>query len=400
MKRVLSILRSPRLAFALVLGFAAYGVLGTIVPQPLMGSAKVEAWVVEHPLAAALARPFGLFSAFTSPVFLAAAAMLVASLIACAWQRSVAGLRRMRGRQAPAGLSRAPALVAGSVPEADTDPLAAGDGVLAARRRTWGSLGSPLFHWSLALLVLVIAVGQLTRAEGFVSVPIDGRMLDAAASYVEESHGPLFRGHTGLEFGARDLETRTMIAGIDRGPSAVIGLYRDGVRIAEQRVYPNAPLRHGTLMIHPDTWGFAPLLRLETTSGAALAETRGFVASSLVTSSGAGPGGVTFSGPSFPTTFIDFDIPAERLGADGFPVLARALRVTMRRDGEATSAPVVLEEGQRAPVFGGAWLRFAKRGTAVRIIVTNDWSVPFIYALFVLACVALAVALLTPRNRP
>ncbi|HEX9092733.1 MAG TPA: cytochrome c biogenesis protein ResB, partial [Coriobacteriia bacterium] len=386
---------------------------GTLIPQMELDPARAAAWGAANPGLAPVVGVLGLFSAFSSPVFLAAIALLAVCTVSCAWARTAAARRILASARGPQpaleSLLKRSVEVAGPVDARGADDMLDGaearlkharlrverlDRSLRVSRGIWGAFGSPVFHWSLALLVIVIAAGQMTRAEGRLPVPVDGRVVDAAESYLGRiESGPLFGGHTGLTFAARDFQTKTVIEGIDRGQTAVIAIYRGDVLLAEGRVYPNSPLRYGPLLVHPDTWGYAPVLSIETTSGKALASAYGHIPSSSVTSDGAGPGLLDLSGPTLGRTIIEFGIPATGTDAEGATLLGDSLSVAFRRGDEPTSAPVLVPEGERVPLFDGVWLRFVKRGTYVSVAVANDWSVPFIYALFVIAAIGLTIAL-------
>jgi cytochrome c biogenesis protein ResB len=419
MKALVRFLRSPRLALGLALGIAAYSVVGTLIPQMDLDPAKATAWIAANPGLAGVAGVLGLFSAYTSPIFLAAVALLGVCTVSCAWARTRAAARILaRGRgpfpgiealEKRRGLSAGPARgssSAGTLSAAEATLRAEGlevarqGDVISAGRGTWGALGSPVFHWSLALLVVVIAMGQLTRAEGRVVLPIGERVVDAPDSYSGRIEaGPFFGGHTGLTLAARDFQTKTVVEGVDRGATALVELYRGTALLAETRVYSNSPLRYGSLLIHPDTWGYAPMFSIETTAGQELTTAYGHIPISDVTSRGAGPGVLDLSGGAIGRARIGFEIPA-RGSAAGQPVrLAPSLSVSVRRGDEATGAPALLAEGDRAPLYDGMWLRFVKRGTYVQVAVANDWSVLYIYALFALAAIGLSVGLFVrPRS--
>jgi cytochrome c biogenesis protein ResB len=411
-KSLVRFLRSPKLALGLGLGIAAYSILGTLVPQADLDPAKAAAWSSARPSLAGAARVLGLFSAYTSPVFLAAVALMGVCTVLCAWARTHAAARIIARTRGPfpsnEALAKRPGLSAGPVGRSSAaDTLAAaestlrGEGLKVARqgdvvsavRGTWGAIGSPLFHWSLALLVVVIALGQLTRAEGRVPLPIGERVVESPESYSGRIvQGPLFGGHTGLTLVARDLQETTVVDGVDRGPTAIVGLYRGSMVLAETRVYPNSPLRYGPLLAHPDTWGYAPLFSVETTAGEELTTAYGHIPISDVTSRGAGPGLLDLSGGAIGQARIGFEIPAQGATEGGAVRLSPSMSVSVRRGEEATSAPITLSEGDRMPLFDGMWLRFVKRGSYVQVAVANDWSVPYIYALFALAAIGLSIA--------
>lgn len=415
MKRLYRFLRSPKLAIALILGIGAYAVLGTVVPQPALGPEEVARWSTANPLAAAVAGPLGLFSAFTSPVFLAAVLLLGASTIACAISRTKAARSVARTGEVTesllGALKRRPTAATAdmSVSESETAfssiaRLLAEDGfsvkrgpnLLEATKFTWGAFGSPVFHWSLAALIVVCVAGVATRAEGTINIPVGGSVIDDVAAYAGSEHrGPLYPGHTGLELRAREFQTTTVIDGIDRAHSAVVEVYRGGAKIAERRVYPNSPLRTGRLLIHRTSeWGYAPRLEVVAPDGSVVAQTSAFIPVSTLTSAGAGPVDLDYNDATGTPYVLKVSIPAGGTDASGTRTLQKALLVEVTGAGGVAGPPVRIDEGASGELPGGASLRFVSRAQYINVSVADDWSVPFIYALFVLAALGLVVAVL------
>ena len=400
---------------------AAYSVLGTIFPQESLDPVKSAAWQSAHPWATAVARPLGMFSAFSSPIFLLLIALLAVSTAACAWSRTRVARRaagplpvtdHLRDRIAKkptviAGPLRASAGTAASHLQAAAAAFEeAGfrvsvDGDAASATRTlWGAWASPVFHWLLVALFVVIASGQLTRSEGRLRIPVGGSVVDAAENYQGGvDKGALYPGHSGLELRARDLQLATVVDDLDRGASAVIGLYRDGTRVVEHRVYPNAPLRYGSLLIHPGKWGYAPLLAVEDAAGNKAASDYSYIDQSAVTSDGIGPGAMSLAGGEVQGWEVGLTIPIASRDAKGVTVLAKSLRVTVSKPDGTVTAPVLIAEGERTEIAPGIWLRFVRRGMFVAVGVADDWSVPWIYALFIGASLALVFAVFFPPRR-
>lgn len=423
----LRFLRSPKLALGLVLGIAAYSVVGTMFPQTSGDPTKAAAWQAAHPVATVLGRPLGMFSAFGSPAFLAAVTLLAVSTAVCAWARTRAAARASARQPVTPGLREAlrcrPVVVAGPFSPDSRDAQLSGvddafsksgfstsvdGGIVSATRTLWGACASPVFHWALVLLFVFVAAGRLTRAEGRLPVPVGGSVIDATDSYVGPVYrGALYSGHSGLVLRARDLQMKTIVDGMDRGPSAVVGLYRatderagtHGAPIAQARVYPNSPLRYRSLLIHPGSWGYAPLFDVESSSGERVASAHAYIDQSAVASDTAGPGGLTLSGGQVDGWEVGVSIPIASRDAAGKPVLANAVRVTVTPPGKAASAPVILAQGGRTEVAPGVWLRFVDRGMFVGVNVADDWSVPWIYALLIGASIALAMAVFFPPRR-
>ena len=127
------------------------------------------------------------------------------------------------------------------------------DGLVVAASRPWAVFGSPVFHWALLLLIVVILGGRLTRAEGLMGVP-GGRFSDRwpPSRSACSTSGGLYRfsatpdGFASTRWTSSTWLTESTGAGANR-----FDLRPDGSVAASQVVYPNNPMRYGSLTIHP-----------------------------------------------------------------------------------------------------------------------------------------------------
>lgn len=402
------------MAVGCVLAVAAYSVFGSIVPQESVAPARASQWTAAHPTLAPIAHFLGLFSAFDSPAFIALVVLLSLSLTACAWSRTrVALLAMAPHRDVKLPLVNASSADLSAMAESNDDPLgrlhdALGEsgfrvnrdsGRLLAEKHLWSTLGSPVFHWSLVALVIAVAIGQLTRSEGVLAIPIGASTTYSAANMTHFDGGPLHRWPQGVAFSASDLQLNTVRGGVDRGASAVVTARDAAGRSVTQRVYPNAPLRMGSLLVHPYSWGYAPVFSIESTAGQILASTRGIIDQKQAGSQGAGPGSFDINGGPLDKAAVSFFIPAESVDAQGRATLAQAVEVSVRPSGDASSAPVRIAVGERIPIGQGLWIRFAEKGQFVSVSIADDASVAFIYAFFVLATIGLSIAVLVAPKR-
>lgn len=415
MKRILKWLRSPVAGVSSVLAVAVYSIIGSTVPQRATSIEQVGQWTATHPSLAPFVVSLGLFSAFRSPIFLVLVAILMASLVACSWTRTRASLLALASRS-DAAIPRVTADAADIVVTAPADELAAVasisdavksagfrvrevDGRLHAEKAVWSVIGSPVFHWSLVALVVAIAMGQLTRSEGVLSIPIGQDTAYSAQTMTYSEAGPFHRWSEGVVFSAANLELSTVRGGVDRGVSADITARDAAGRTLTQRVYPNAPLRMGSLLVHPYSWGYSPVFSIETTDGQSLTSTRGIIDQKQASTRGAGPGSFDINGGPLDKAAISFFIPAESVDAQGRTTLAQAVEVSVRPSGETSSTPVRLALGERIPIGAGLWIRFAEKGQFVSLSIADDASVVFIYAFFALATIGLSIAVLVAPTR-
>jgi hypothetical protein len=416
------LLRSRRLAIALIAILAVYVFLGTVVPQGALESPGVLDWRSRNPGAQSAAASLGLHRVYSSVPFLAIVVLLTAATAVCAWERTESALR-VRRRMRPATdaqvarLKDHPASVVALAPRTGgEDALGTASRLLRrtglrirraptgldATSGAWTAFGSPAFHWALVAVAVVLATGQATRAEGAIQLPIGVPVPDVGASYAHLAKGPLFGDRfSGLTLVASDLVYNLRVDGINRGPAPVITLLDGSTAVASGRVYPNNPLRYETLLVHMDEYGLAPLIGLEDEEGVTRATKVFFLEFTKETSSGTlAQDAEAARGASLPPVAFRVEMPADR---DASGILGRvpfAPRVLIRvgSPGLGLSDAVPLEFGESIDLPGGGKARFIDVQNWVRITVANDWSVPYVYALGMFACVTLAVSLFAPAR--
>ena len=378
------ILRSRRVAVWFLVGVPVLGILGTVAP-----------------------------SVFSSPLFAIAMLYLALTTSLCAWERTGHALRvfrkaahvtkgdvdRLRRNPTfafPVGMPAEHSAVLAKATSALGSlrlRVTRGELIVEGRRRRWGLFGSPLFHWSLAILIVAVIAGRASRSEGFIAVPVGGATFDVAESYVDIEEGPLFFGHTGDEIAVPEMD-RDFVddGGIHRGAAPVVVILRGQEELASQRVYPNKPLRYGGTMIHASEWGLSPYISLETSAGGVIIETR--------------PTLYLEEGATRSTSSI-FDIK----GGDGEVLLTAEVSAPLDVDEPALDVALTdpasdeslagarIAVGEALDLPNGERLRFVGTGDFVLLSVVHDWSVPLIYLLLTVGLVGLSVAVLNPYRR-
>ncbi len=418
--RFVSLLGSARFALSLMIVLGVLSFLATLVPQAARPLAERTAWAIAHPLAARLSGAFGFERAYTSWVFLVPAALLFASTCVCSWRRTTVARKRARAlreaRSSGMGERRADfALGVAGGPDAALDaaavalasvglrPSREGDRLLVATR-PWASYASPAFHWTLALLMLAIALGQLTRAEGLAGVPVGSSIPLQGDSFRVLNEGPLHRwSMSGATIGVPKFAPTYVYHGIDRGPTpTVVVKTSDGALRAQQRVYPNAALQTGFLTVHSSDYGLASTFSLLDPAGAPVSKITELVDFSEEASSGTTPLDLSLASATKPEAYlVEVVVPLDR--QDGHPVRglprepSALLRVTDTSTG-ATVAEKRLVRGESVTLPEGSAFRFDDLVYYARLSVVDDASIPFIYALMALSLVALSVALLAPQR--
>lgn len=415
-RRMWTLLRSRKVAVWLLFGCAVWVMLGTLFvavdPEPK----GIRALIESNPTLTAAARIVGLDRAFSNPLFLVVLAWLGLSTAACAVERT---RWAVVAAKPPVGLSsdlearlrRSPRV---SVPCADERALdrvkdhlrASGMKVHAtehavyAERFRWGVLGSPIFHWALTALFVVVALGQMTRFEGLIGVPVGESAPFAVDTFPVESRGVLYRTVYGdMTIGVSDLRFGYEAGGIDRGEVPEVVLARNGAEVARQLVYANAPLRYRSLLIHQSDFGVSPKVTLLANDGSVVdtsslivdfdrTSRQGFTAQEFALTGAGGAGEVTVR-----VTVVGS--PRDIVSGRGTEKARLSAKAT-GRDG-AVIASKVLSPGEALELPGGS-LRYDGLGYYARLSVADDWSIYPIYVLFFLATAGIAVAVLAPKR--
>ena len=385
MKRIWRLLRSRKLAVWTIIAFTAYSALATTISD--------GDWGVPY----------------RSPIFIAIAALLAASTTACAWERTRAALKTAPMRRASEStLERLRAHPAISVPaRAAADPL--GDAeralrglrmrvarhgdVLEARAGLAGAFGSPIFHWALALLFVVVALGQLTRAEGMMGVVAGYSKPDAADSYGHLERGSLAGELSGRVIAVPSIESSYTANGVDQGLTPFVEIRSaDGNVLAAGYAHPNHPIRYRSMLVHMSDDGLGAVVRVSGAGGSFTDqvlldynEDRTSVAPGIL-----GVGGA--DGSVLATVLLE---PAEESTPDNALVRVRASQGETVPD-VSPEVDVVVPEGDQVELPGGLTMTVLELTRYARLSVVDDWSVYWIYALFALAFTGLVLAVFTP----
>lgn len=420
-------LGSRRLAVWLLVTICVYGGLATLIPQGGPSVPAVARWTRAYPFAEGLVGALGLHGAFGNPVFVAIMALLALSTTVCAAGRTTRAVSLWRGWGAvsPAAISRvrdhpqatmpvrsSAHAVAGGEPGADAlDRVVAGLGRLglSARRESdlvvgtkgrLGLLGSPLFHWSLALLIVVIGLGRLTRSEGLIRVAEGSSVIDQAAAYSWVEQGPLFGSHTRLRIAVKDVNLDYRSGGLDRGPAPLISLLSGDRSLATQRVYSNNPLRFGRLTVHMAGYGPAATIIAKGSDGAEIGRTDVFMQPSSASPSGVLPARfslVTRGGAASVDVTVSVLVPRGVRRSTPTPLRERQVVLTSASP-LLRGARVVLQNGETVTLTDGTGIEFAAPRYYADLTVVEDWSVIPIYVLFWAAAIGGGLSLLFPRQ--
>ncbi|WP_030374039.1 cytochrome c biogenesis protein ResB [Streptomyces rimosus] len=175
-------LTSMRVALILLFLLSLGAIPGSLVPQTSIDPTKVEQFRTDHPTLAPLYDKLGLFHVYSSVWFSAIYLLLFISLIGCIVPRSwqFVGQLRSRPPRAPRRLTRLPAYTTWRTDRAPDEVLGAArrllkkrrfrahtvDDAVAAEKGYLREAGNLIFHVSLIVILVAVAVGSLWKSEG------------------------------------------------------------------------------------------------------------------------------------------------------------------------------------------------------------------------------------------
>lgn len=284
-------LTSMRTAVLLLAMLALAAVPGSLLPQRGVASdpSAVPNYFLEHPDLAPWLDRLWLFEVYAAPWFASIYLLLLVSMTGCVLPRSLKLWRECRADPvaAPRSLSRLEVHRRGELPQ--TNPAAALDTAAAALRarrfrvtqvrdevraekgylREFANL---LFHLSLLVLLLGVAVGRLFGFEGRVALPEGQSFTNAVAQY--DAFTPSALTDVGsledLSFTLRsfsaEFETDGLKRGEPRGFTAMLDVQANGEQQVV-KVEPNHPLDINGTKAFLTGHGYAPVITVRDGNG-------------------------------------------------------------------------------------------------------------------------------------
>ncbi|QWW18894.1 cytochrome c biogenesis protein ResB [Schaalia sp. 19OD2882] len=271
----------------LILAFAAYAFVGSLVPQ-MSPEVHADASAHEHFLgelrptlgpATNLLDALGLFHAFTSIGFLVVVTLLALSIIACTTHR-IPELRdrvhRPRTHVAPRFFDRARYRAVVHTSASTDRALSQVRGVLSAKkwrlledprdperavfadRFAWSGIGTVLAHTAFVLILIAFVVSSFLSVDENLDIPVGGS--------VEVGHD------SGLTVSAVAFTDTYTPEGQAADYVSELSVTKGGTEVAHQEVRVNSPLVVDGFRFHQASFGHAVDLRATDASGRALYE--------------------------------------------------------------------------------------------------------------------------------
>jgi cytochrome c biogenesis protein len=286
-------LTSMRIALLLLFLLAVAAVPGSVVPQRGVDPLAVSAFRERNPELARWYDRLGLFDVYSAPWFAAIYLALLVSLVGCIVPRSRQHWRAVRARPpaAPRHLDRLPEHRRLEVDAPVDRALAASRAVLRARRyrvvEDEGSLaaerghlretGNLVFHLSVVLVLVAVAVGSLFGYRASAVVVEGGGFANSVIQFDSLESGALFDAGDLPPF-SLVLDEFTMEF-VESGPSlgspadfsARVRLTpRPGMPAEERAIRVNEPLEVGGTLVHLLNPGYAPRVTVRDPAGEVL----------------------------------------------------------------------------------------------------------------------------------
>lgn len=297
-------LTSMRVALFLLFLLAVAAIPGSIVPQREANPLAAVDWAERNPELAPWAERFGLFDVYSTPWFSAIYLLLMISLVGCIVPRIATHWRALRTRPPapPSRLSRMPGHIEVGVDSSPEHVLDAAGRVLRAQRfrvhrvedtraRQGASVGTALaaergylketgnlvFHVSLVLILVAVALGGLygyrgsvlvVEGDGFANSPIQYDGLSAGARFDAGDLPPF--ALTVDEF-VMEFEPDGPAMGSPSEFEATVTLEPSPGAPQEQRVVRvNSPLSVDGTLVHLLNPGYAPQVTVRDAGGEVL----------------------------------------------------------------------------------------------------------------------------------
>ena len=293
-------LTSMRTALVLLFLLALAAVPGSVVPQESIDAVKVSNWQTDHPTLTPIYETLGLFNVYGSVWFSAVYILLMVSLVGCVVPRLRVYWRAMRAQppRAPRHLGRLPESRRFQIDEDPDAVLARAEKVLRGRRYRVVSTGSTgrdaapiplevsaekgylreagnlLFHFSVLVVLVGFAAGQLFGYKGGVITIVGQGFSNTLSQYDDFVPGRLFDPDdlAPLSFDVDDFHVKWLTSGPEMGQpesfDANITYWDEpGAEAQQHKLAVNHPLSVDGASVFLVGHGYAPVVTVRGGDG-------------------------------------------------------------------------------------------------------------------------------------
>jgi len=370
-------LTSMRTALLLLFLLALAAVPGGFLPQRRINPIRVTQYITEHKTLGPLFDKLSLYDVFSSAWFSAVYLLLFVSLVGCLGPRIRLHARALRSTppKAPATLARLP--VSQRWEAADGDVLAAAqralrgwrvvrrDGALSAEKGYLRETGNLVFHVSLVVLLIGIAVGAFSGFKGTVLVKEGDGFANTIASYDDINPGRRFDASSLVPLAFR-LQDFVATYGSD-GKALTFDAHvrwasRPGGGMTPYDIRVNHPLHVGAAKVYLVGHGYAPQVVVRDGKGntipytaPCLPQNPQFLSNCVIKVPDALPNQLGFQGVFTPTTVLG---PTGRVGSAGPAAADPALTLVaysgdLQLDAGVPQSVYELDTSRMKPLDGG-----------------------------------------------
>ncbi|HHV22550.1 MAG TPA: cytochrome c biogenesis protein ResB [Propionibacterium sp.] len=334
-------LTSMRTALTLLFVAALAAIPGSLIPQRPVSPVQVTNFIEDNPTLGRAYDALGLFEVYTSPWFSAIYLLLLVSLLGCIIPRIGVYAKAVRAQpvQTPRNLGRLPAYA--KIPARD-DAIEAAEAhlkgrhfrvrridepnatSLSAERGYLREAGNLVFHLSLVVLLIGVAIGVLFGYRGTSIVPVGGGFANTLSQYDELTSGAEF---TDLDLDPFSVVIDDFVARFETGPVNT-GQPLDFIAFArvtdrpgeperEETITVNHPLEIGGAQVHLLGHGYAPRVTVHDGNGDVafsgpvvfLPQDGSFTSNGVIKAPDARPDRLAFEGIFVPTAPVDSPMP-------------------------------------------------------------------------------------------
>ncbi|WP_129665459.1 cytochrome c biogenesis protein ResB [Phytoactinopolyspora endophytica] len=288
---------SMRVALILLFLLAVAAIPGSIIPQTDVDPLAVRAFRERNPGLSDWYDRLSLFDVYSAPWFAAIYLALLVSLVGCILPRSWQHWKAMRAKppRTPSRLSRMPVHRIFTVDAAPDDVREAaqaelrgrrfrvvdqpGDGSVAAEAGYLRETGNLVFHLSLVVVLLAVALGGLFGYRGTVLVPEGSGFANSVVQYDNLSSGPMFDAADlppfslqVEEFVMEFIDEGSQVGGADNYEATVSFVSEPGAEAQTENIRVNEPLNVDGTLVHILNPGYAPAFTIRNADEEILAE--------------------------------------------------------------------------------------------------------------------------------
>ncbi len=332
-------LTSMRTALILLFALAVAAIPGSLVPQRPISPIAVRDFIAEHPVLGPVYDAVGLFDVFNSAWFSAIYLLLFVSLVGCIIPRLGVYARLLRNPppRTPRNLTRLPAYATVEASESTDGGVILeraatelrrqryrvrldGDDAVAAERGYLREAGNLVFHLSLLLLLVGVALGGLFGFRGTSVVLVGQGFANSITQYDDLSTGGRFSESqlTPFTLAVRDFRVRFETGEVQRGAARLFELDAEvtpapGQPPYTQTIEVNRPLRVSGSTVHLIGHGYAPVVTVTDGDGEVafsgpvvfLPQDGNFTSAGVIKAPDGRPERLAFEGIFAPTAIVD-----------------------------------------------------------------------------------------------